>query len=281
MDKFNFHSHSTFCDGKSTLEEMVVSAIEKGLKYYGFSSHACVPFENHFALKKDEIKDYLTQTHYLKEKYKDKIKLFTSMEFDYITDIMEDNRKQAEEFGLDYFISSVHEVKEHNDSKDMWFIDGHDSKIYDDGLRDIFDNDIKRGVTRFYLQEQEMIEKNRPDVIGHFDKINMHNKNRYFNINDAWYEELVRSTIDVMKKYNTICEINTRGVYKHRSDDFFPNKKWIKILLEKNVPITISTDCHKADEVDLLFNQAIDIVKEIGFKEVMYFDNQWKKMQIV
>jgi histidinol-phosphatase (PHP family) len=281
MERFNYHSHSTCCDGKSSLEEMALSAIDKGLKYFGFSAHAPVPFDNHFALPQKDIQYYINETHYLKEKYKDKIKLFTSMEFDYITDIMEDNRKQAEEFGLDYFISSVHEVKEHNDSKDMWFIDGHDSKIYDDGLRDIFDNDIKRGVTRFYLQEQEMIEKNRPDVIGHFDKINMHNKNRYFNINDAWYEELVRSTIDVMKKYDTICEINTRGVYKHRSDDFFPNKKWIKILLEKNVPITISTDCHKADEVDLLFNQAIDIVKEIGVKEVMYFDNQWKKMQIV
>ena len=162
----------------------------------------------------------------------------------------------------------------------MWFIDGHDPKIYDDGLREIFDNDIQRAVTRFYVQEQEMIIKNRPDVIGHFDKVRMHNKNRFFTDDDPWYEEIVRSTIDVMKKYDTICEINTRGLYKKRSDDFYPDKKWIKVLFEKNIPITISTDCHNSDEVVMFFDEALNTVKQIGYKDICYFDNEWKKMKI-
>jgi histidinol-phosphatase (PHP family) len=280
MERFNYHSHSTCCDGKSSLEEMALSAIDKGLKYFGFSAHAPVPFDNHFALPQKDIQYYINETHRLKDKYKDKIKLFTSMEFDFITDIMENNREQAKEYGLDYFISSVHEVKEHNKSKDMWFIDGHDPKIYDDGLREIFDNDIQRAVTRFYVQEQEMIIKNRPDVIGHFDKVRMHNKNRFFTDDDPWYEEIVRSTIDIMKKYDTICEINTRGLYKKRSDDFYPDKKWIKVLFEKNIPITISTDCHNSDEVVMFFDEALNTVKQIGYKDICYFDNGWKKMKI-
>ena len=35
----NLHTHSTFCDGKNSLEENVISAIEQGLNTIGFSSH--------------------------------------------------------------------------------------------------------------------------------------------------------------------------------------------------------------------------------------------------
>lgn len=70
MLKFNYHSHSTYCDGKNTLEEMVISAIDKGLKYFGFSAHSPVPFENDFGLQQEEISNYLNETKRLKAKYR-------------------------------------------------------------------------------------------------------------------------------------------------------------------------------------------------------------------
>ena len=36
MIKSNYHTHTNFCDGKSTAEEMVKSAIEKNLIFLGF-----------------------------------------------------------------------------------------------------------------------------------------------------------------------------------------------------------------------------------------------------
>ena len=71
MKRFKLHSHSWFCDGKNTLEEMVLAAIEKGLYCFGFSAHAPVPFENNFALKIEDQESYLQQTRSLKEKYAD------------------------------------------------------------------------------------------------------------------------------------------------------------------------------------------------------------------
>ena len=40
MVKRDFHMHTTFCDGKSSAEEMVLAAIAKGLDVMGFSGHA-------------------------------------------------------------------------------------------------------------------------------------------------------------------------------------------------------------------------------------------------
>ena len=39
MIKTNYHTHSTFCDGKNTPEEMVLKAIEDNFDILGFSSH--------------------------------------------------------------------------------------------------------------------------------------------------------------------------------------------------------------------------------------------------
>ena len=51
MQQFNLHTHSIFSDGKSTPEEVVVEAINQGMKVLGFSDHSPVPFENSFAIK--------------------------------------------------------------------------------------------------------------------------------------------------------------------------------------------------------------------------------------
>lgn len=79
MKKFNLHSHSTFCDGKSSLEQMVLSAIEKGLYCFGFSAHAPVPFDNTFALQYSDKEAYLCECARLKAAYADRIRIFSSL----------------------------------------------------------------------------------------------------------------------------------------------------------------------------------------------------------
>ncbi|MFA6705144.1 MAG: histidinol-phosphatase [Bacteroidales bacterium] len=277
MLKFNYHSHSTFCDGKNTLEEMALSAIERGMQYFGFSAHSPVPFKNDFGLPTSEIDNYLNETKRLKKKYEDKIKLFTSMEFDYIPKISEDIRERAEKYNLDYIISSIHLVSSENG---LWFIDGSKQEIYDKGLIECFGGDIKKAVKAFYSQTNEMISKINPNILGHFDKVKMHNKDRYFKEDEPWYRDLVMESIDLMKQNNTICEINTRGLYKGRSNDYFPQTPWIKALAQKQVRVTISTDCHKADEVDKLFVECSNHLKDCGHKDIWYFDESWKPIAL-
>ena len=37
MIKTNYHTHTSFCDGKSTAEQMILSAIDKKFDILGFS----------------------------------------------------------------------------------------------------------------------------------------------------------------------------------------------------------------------------------------------------
>ena len=37
---YNLHSHTQFCDGRFTMEEMVKAAIDCGMEHYGFTPHS-------------------------------------------------------------------------------------------------------------------------------------------------------------------------------------------------------------------------------------------------
>ena len=43
MTKANYHTHTTWCDGKDTPEAVVAAAIDKGFSAIGFSSHSMLP----------------------------------------------------------------------------------------------------------------------------------------------------------------------------------------------------------------------------------------------
>ncbi|MDO5760332.1 MAG: histidinol-phosphatase, partial [Bacteroidota bacterium] len=272
MLKTNYHSHSLFCDGKSSMQEMLSAAIEKKFDLWGFSAHAPVPFDNTFAIKKENVSLYIAEYKRLKEEYKNKIKIFVGMEMDFICDIQENIYLQAKEYGLEYIIGSVHQIKEHNQCKETWFIDGHDSNVYDKGLLEIFDNDIKRACNAYFSQQIEMLQKNKIDLIAHPDKVTMHNKGRFFNNSTTWYRDMVISLLEEIKKHEVICEINTRGLYKKRHTDYYPSKDWWHIMKDMGIRMCLSSDCHKSDETDLLFDEAIEELKSCGYNTLMYFD---------
>ena len=54
----SLHTHSTFSDGKSTMEEQVLSAIEKGFASVGFSDHSYTNFDLSYCMKQEQVPAY-------------------------------------------------------------------------------------------------------------------------------------------------------------------------------------------------------------------------------
>ncbi len=110
----------------------------------------------------------------------------------------------------------------------------------------------------------------------------MHNKGRYFSEEEAWYRDLVMELIEMIKKQDVIVEVNTRGIYKKRSDDLYPGQWILKILKEKQIPITLSADAHKPEELDGYYPEALEILRKIGFRSLVYFSGDgWMEQGIV
>ena len=265
----NHHTHSLYCDGKSTLEEHVREAERQGLLQLGFSSHAPVPFENSFAITEEKLPEYVQEIDALQQKTD--VKLLKSLECDFIPGMTMDFSARQQKFGLDYIIGGVHLVQPpHGDG--LWFIDGSKQEVYDNGLRDLFDHNIKVAVTAFWEQTFEMLGTQHLDVIAHFDKINMHNRNRFFTEDERWYKILADKAIQLIKRHDVIIEVNTRGLYKKRCDHFYPSTELLMKARKADIPVLISSDAHKADELMLFVPEALAELQRCGYDHTARFD---------
>ena len=50
MIREDFHVHTVFSDGKDTPEDMVLSAIERGMTAIGFSDHSTTPCDQSYCM---------------------------------------------------------------------------------------------------------------------------------------------------------------------------------------------------------------------------------------
>ena len=287
---FNLHTHTKFSDGSDEPLKNVEEAIRQGFSTLGFSDHSPVPFENSFAIHEDELPNYVDTILRLRKQFSSsanqnpasriphpgsqipdpayRIEILLGLEIDFIPGITRSFDEFRRSLVLDYIIGSVHLVR-NSDPSQLWFIDGPDISVYDHGLAEVFHGDIRKAVTAYYRQVQEMVATHNPDIIGHLDKVKMYNRNRYFSEEDPWYGKLVEETLDLIEQTSCVVEVNTRGVYKKRSDSLFPGPALLKKIHQRNIPVTLSSDAHKPYELSLFFPQALTLLHNIGFREIM------------
>ena len=266
----NYHTHSSYCDGKATPREMVEFAVAHGFTDLGFSGHSPLPFENTFSIT--DYESYCREVRTLQEEYKDRIKISLGLEIDYVPGMCEDFSPSIEQGHLDYTIGSVHLIPADNmpqGADDLWFIDGPRWERYDEGLNRLFGGDIRRAVRAYFHQQDAMLERNRPTIVGHPDKIVMHNRDRYFTEDESWYRDLALETIHLIKELGLICEINTRGIYKGRHADYYPGKWLIQEMKTLKIPVIVSTDAHAPEDL-LRTEGAYEYLAAIHYPEVLY-----------
>jgi histidinol-phosphatase (PHP family) len=273
MINYNFHLHSNYSDGSFDPVDYVRKAIELGFSSLGFTEHSPLPFDNPFSLKEENVDGYIKEVDALRNKYAGKINIYRGLEMDYIPGISNDFNQWKQKCNTDYLIGSVHLVKTTNNN-DLWFTDGPRHETYDKGLVDYFGGDIKLAVRTYYDQLNEMIESQEFDIVGHFDKIKMHNRDRFFTEDEAWYQLLVDESLDFIKQKNLIVEVNTRGIYKNRSKYLFPDGITLKKIKELNIPIIISSDAHQPDEINMGFKETTKKLLDFGFTSVMNYNNE-------
>lgn len=282
--KCNFHTHTTFCDGQNTAEEMVLSAIEKGFDVLGFSGH-CMhplnpdfykPFDTIWHIPTANIKDYITEINRLKEKYSSQIKIFLGFEADYFEaplygSAIPDKNIYAE-LKPDYLIGAVHFV---NTEKGFYTVDHH-AEIIKENLIKLYSKpngeiDGKRAVCEYFEAERAMLEKGNFDIIAHPDLLRKRNGElKIFDENESWYKEEIKATAKAIAKAGVISEINTGAIVRGAMDDTYPSTPFLDLLHEYGVPVCINSDAHTKEGLDGAFDRAAEKARRAGYKELVY-----------
>ncbi len=273
----NYHGHCKYCDGHGEIEEYIIEAIQNKMPVIGISAHAPVPFDCFWTMKQDDLSKYFSDIEDLKAKYQGKINILTSLEVDYIPGTTGPDFPMIEALNLDYIIGSIHFVDQFENGE-PWAIDGSFDE-FNVGFNDIFKGDIKKVVKRFFELNREMIQTQQFEIIGHFDKIKMHNATKpLFDESDGWYLQELEDTLNVIAENNIIVEVNTKSF--ERNGLLFPGVSLFPKMKEKNIDVTINSDAHYPNKQICGFSYVANELFRAGYRYLKEFkDGGWKNVE--
>ncbi len=257
-DKYNFHSHTQFCDGRAKMEVFVIEAINQGFTHLGFSPHSPIPLVSPCNMSIGDVPTYINEIKRLKNAYSHQIEIFASMEIDYLNDDWCASNDYFSSLPLDYKLSSIHFIPSLKDKSIFVDIDGSPVD-FKRKMNEYFENDIRYVVTQFYNQTLKMIEKGGFDVICHFDKI-ANNANSFQNgIEDTeWYKKIVKDVFDSILDHKLVIEVNTKAFSEYQR--FFPNQRYFNWLKDCNNTILINSDVHYPERINYGRCEAIKLL---------------------
>lgn len=258
----NLHTHSTFCDGNDTLEDIVKRAAEMGMTAIGFSSHSFTEFDQSYCMK-DEQK-YILECRSLKNKYEGAIDIFCGLELDYYS--------SEPTYAYDYTICSVHYI----------LVDGEYIPI--DESEDIltsaadkyFGGDIIRLCEKYFETAADVAKKTKCGIIGHFDLVTKfceQNRN-LIDTEDRRYKDAMLYSLDELLKSDAIFEVNTGAMARGLRSLPYPSTACLKRICDNGGRVIVTSDCHNKEKLLFGFEDAKSILRSCGFKEQMYFDGR-------
>lgn len=253
---YTLHSHTQFCDGRATMAEFAEAACRAGFAAYGFSPHSPVPVESPCNMSTDDVPAYLAEASRLRELYKGRMNIYTSMEIDYLGPQWGPSHEYFQNLPLDYRIGSVHFIP----SQDGDYVDVDGSfKTFLRKMEEIFRGDIRYVVNAFYDASEQMVLAGGFDIIGHLDKIG-HNASHYCPgiEEEPWYKARVDRLLDMVADAGLTVEINTKAWEDHHR--MFPSVKLFRRLIDGKYPLAVNSDAHYTERINASRTEAFHML---------------------
>lgn len=253
------HSHTQFCDGHYTMEEMAAAACRAGLKRYGFSPHSPLRIPSPCNMKKEEVDAFLAESNRLKSLFIGKMEILSGMEIDFLDENWGPHIEYFQNLPLDYRIGSVHFVPTQRGN----FVDcDGKAERFLGYLQTEFEGDLDYVVNTYLDQVEKMIDLGGFDILGHLDKIAANASTADPHIEDSEdYAARIRRIIEKAVAKDLIIEINTKAYAE--KNRFFPAQRWWGILKELNAKIAIHSDAHHTDRITAGMPEALKLWKEL------------------
>jgi len=258
---FDYHLHTNFCGhGKGEPDEYVRVAVESGFKEIGFSCHLPKVDEPdpYHAMPRYMLPVYFDRLRSLQKEYKDRIRIKIGIEADYLEGYEETISYLLSAFPFDYVLGSVH------------FLDGwHFTSRA--GRDQYFEMEPSEVFPRYFEEVRKVIRTGLFDVLAHPDAI----RKEYFQPPEPLDREYA-AVADLLNEHGMAIEMNTAGL-RREAGFIYPSEDFLKICLERDVPLTIGSDAHKPEDLGRDFDRVDKILKAAGRANIAVYSRRRMK----
>ncbi|MGV2125896.1 histidinol-phosphatase [Agrobacterium vitis] len=283
MTWFSFHGgHSgQFCDhAKSTLADVIETAIDRGFTHYGLSEH-CPRYRDEDLYPGEErlgvaglarqFADYVDHAFKLRDTYADRIELLIGFETEKLPpDIwlakMEAIRR-AHPF--DYIVGSVHDI-------DGCWLD-YSAQSTEALKRELGGTDAFQ--IAYFQSAADMVQRLRPDVVAHLDLVRKYEP-AGFEFSPAVLCE-VDTLLEAIKAYGGILDVNC-AAFRNGYGPVYPLPHILKRAYHMGIRVTLGDDSHGVDTVGVGLEQSVAAIRAAGFESIAYLtrSNGWLQADI-
>ncbi len=252
------HVHTRWCDGQSTAEEMVLSALQKGFVSLGFSSHGVQHFDPDYCIAFEHEQDYIDEVRAVQKKYEDRIRVWLGVE--------RDSYSPADRQRYEYVLGSVHYLPH---GEDYTPVDGKPEDVarY---IREECGGDGSLMALRYYRRLGAYIEAYKPDIIGHFDLVAKNNRDgALFDREDPRIE---RAALEAMVQAFAGCqvmEVNTGAIVRSGASSPYPSLKLLQRWRRMGGQVILASDCHYAPQMDAGYKEGLQLMREAGYRRML------------
>ncbi len=251
----DLHTHTVFCDGRDTMEEMIEEALSKGLYSIGFSSHLYCQEAEEYCMKEEDTEKYISEISLLKEKYNGRIKVYSGIEADLLS--------QYDTKVFDYVIGSVHFAQ-----KDGKFIEiDRSADDLKNGIKNLYNGNSTEFAKDYFKAVTECVKKQNADIVGHFDLITkFDDKEKIFDIKDPEYINAYKLAVDEIISLGKVFEINTGAMSRGYKRSPYPHSDILEYIAKKGGKVILTGDTHKKENLCSHFDVAYEYAKCAGIK---------------
>jgi histidinol-phosphatase (PHP family) len=222
------------------LREFIEFALARNIKEIGFADH-------------DRYLNDLNLDLYQElQKLYPQINIRVGLEIDYFPEKMDEIKKIRSSYPFDYCIGSVHYIGE-------WMFDA-------DKFKERFKEwDIDELYEKYLSLVLGSAQTGLFPLIGHTDLLKI-----FGNRPTKSLEATFGSFLKELAKTGVVIELNTNGWYKP-VNELYPAPQLIELSFQSNLPITLSSDAHQADQVGRDVDKALEIAKKAGYRKIATF----------
>lgn len=263
----NAHTHSTYVDGRDSIPAMVRRAQELGFVSLGFSEHGYQGFDPDYSMSPEDRQSYLTELRSLQKAHGTlgiAPKLYAGVEQDALTPQAAKDQNCRD---FDYVIGSAHYLSDLEDGKKE-AVDGPRDMLRR-FVNEVFSGDATAMACAYYALLGKAIRADKPDIIGHFDVVRKHAAVIGLDTCSSAYRRAALIAMEEAFHGCRLLEVNTGNIARGYDTLPYPADFLLDAWRELGGELTLTSDCHNAQDLDCAFAQILTMLKRKGFRQLL------------